>query len=146
MKQTINQNKVDANAWTFFHEGKSILVKAHPKYDGYWCGVDGNIYSVKRRYLKILKQSLNKNGYLTVGLTENGKTHTCWVHILIADAWLEPSGLDKDGNLRNQINHLDGRKTNNKLCNLERNSAKENTHHFRQVLMKIAEEMLAIDT
>ena len=41
---------------------------------------------------------------------------------------------------------MEGRQTNNKLCNLERNSAKENTYHFRQVLRKIADETLAIDT
>jgi len=146
MKQLIDRNKEDANAWTFFHDGKSILVKAHPKYDGYWCGVDGNIYSVKRKHLRVLRQYLNKNGYVTVGLTENGKVHTCWIHILIADAWLKPSGLDRDGNPRNQINHINGVKTNNKLCNLERNSAKENSYHFRYILRKIADESLTIDT
>lgn len=146
MKQLIDEQATDNNSYTFYYEGDRILVKAHPKYDGYWCGEDGHIYSVKQKHLRRMQEHLDANGYLKVGVCKNGKVHTSWVHILIADAWLEPAGEDGFGNPRNQINHKDGVKINNHLSNLERNSAKENSYHFRHILRKIADETLAIDT
>lgn len=146
MKTLFNEYETDESPYPFFYEGKSILVKAHPKYDGYWCGEDGHIYSVKQKHLRQMKEHKNRNGYLKVGISEGGKVKTSWVHILIADAWLKPAGEDDFGNPRNQINHKDGIKTNNHLSNLERNSAKENSYHFRHILRKIADETLYIDT
>ena len=146
MNTAINPQETDENSYPFYYNGKSILVKAHPKYDCYWCGEDGHVYSVKQKHLRQMQEHKNRNGYLQVGISENGRVRTSWVHILIADAWLRPAGRDDFGNLRNQINHKDGIKTNNHLSNLERNSAKENSHHFRYVLRKIADETLSIDT
>lgn len=145
MNNAINPHVADSESFTFFYNGKCILVKAHPKYDCYWCGEDGHVYSVKQNHLRQMQEHKNRNGYLKVGISENGKVRTSWVHILIADAWLSPAGKDDFGNPRNQINHKDGIKTNNQPSNLERNSAKENSHHYRYVLRKIADETLSID-
>lgn len=45
-------------------------------------------------------------------------------------------GLPNDyiGNQRVEINHIDGDKSNNKLCNLEWCSKVENAQHFKKVL------------
>ena len=134
MKQNVNFEKVDKNAWSFKFDGNFILVMAHPYFDGYWCGVDGNIYSTKTRGLNKLKIHTTKNGYSRVCLYTYLGKKMFYVHRLVADAWLEESGYDKYGNQRHQINHIDGDKTNNQLCNLERCSAKENIEHYLSVL------------
>lgn len=146
MSIAINPQETDNKSYIFYYQGKSVLVKAHPKFDRYWCGEDGHIYSVKQKHLRQMQEHINRNGYLQVGISQNGKVRTSWVHILIADAWLRPAGRDEFGNPRNQINHKDLVKTNNKVSNLERNSAKENSLHFRYMLRKIADETLSIDT
>lgn len=146
MNTAINPQETDDASYSFYYEGKSILVKAHPRFDGYWCGEDGHIYSVKQKHLRKMQEHMNRNGYLQVGISESGKVKTSWVHILIADAWLRPAGRDDFGNPRTQINHKDLLKTNNKPSNLERNSAKENSLHFRYMLKKITDETLSIDT
>jgi hypothetical protein len=60
------------------------------------------------------------------------KSH--YIHRLIASAWLENGDVDAMGNCRNEINHIDGIKANNKLCNLERCSKVENAQHLSKVL------------
>jgi hypothetical protein len=57
-----------------------------------------------------------------------------YVHRLIASAWLENGDVDAMGNFRNEINHINGEKSNNKLCNLERCSKAENAAHLSKVL------------
>lgn len=69
---------------------------------------------------KIIKFGENKDGYLLVSLCKNGKSKTCKVHRLVANAFLE--------NLNNlpQVNHIDENKTNNIVSNLEWCDAKYN--------------------
>lgn len=71
----------------------------------------------------IRKQQLNKFGYLTVGLTKNNKPKTFTVHRLVAMAFI----LNPDN--KEQINHKDGNKKNNRLSNLEWCNAQENQSH-----------------
>ena len=61
---------------------------------------------------KILKQNLEKNGYKTVCLFDNGK-HTKRVHKLVAQSFI------KNENNYPCINHIDGNKQNNNVGNLE---------------------------
>ena len=39
--------------------------------------------------------------------------------------------------MRTQVNHIDGKKTNNKICNLEFVSPKENQQNYMKVLLDI---------
>jgi hypothetical protein len=80
---------------------------------------------------RILKQTMAYNGYAVVTLSNNGFNKSFYVHRLIADLFIEnPSGLEF-------INHIDGRKTNNKASNLEWCTRSENMlHAFKTGLIR----------
>lgn len=69
---------------------------------------------------KILKQTKDKTGYLTVGLHKNNNVKKVCVHWLVADAFI-PRNIGDE-----VVNHIDGNKLNNKLDNLERCTQKHN--------------------
>ena len=81
---------------------------------------NGKIISVKNR---ILKQSINKFGYLQVAFNVNSKLKSFRVNRLVGEYFIE-----NKNNLK-QINHIDGSKINNKFCNLEWVSNMENSCH-----------------
>jgi hypothetical protein len=62
---------------------------------------------------KQMKQSMHTKGYKTVSLTKDGKTKLCFVHRIVAEAFIpNPDNLP-------MVNHKDEDKTNNFLENLE---------------------------
>ena len=69
-------------------------------------------------------QSADKNGYLLTSLSYNGKRKTFKVHRLVAIAF-----CDGYSELRNEVNHKDGNKSNNVYSNLEWSTRLENVHH-----------------
>ena len=71
---------------------------------------------------KIPKQSQNQWGYMVVYLSSDGKTRQKFVHRLVAEAFLNRAGND-------QVNHLDGIKTNNCVDNLEWCNGSDNMKH-----------------
>ena len=94
----------------------------------------GRIKSLKREWQSangskrkhgeiILKQRVQKTGYLLVKLCKNGKQKYMSVHRIIAEMFLSnPSNLP-------QVNHIDGNKQNNKTENLEWVTPKQNIEH-----------------
>lgn len=72
---------------------------------------------------KILKQTIDKNGYHTVTLHKNNKTKIFKVHRLMGINFI-PNYENKS-----QINHIDGNKSNNLIENLEWCTPKENIRH-----------------
>jgi hypothetical protein len=70
----------------------------------------GNVKS--KNGTRQLKPSLNKQGYLTVCITDNGIKKTTKIHKLVMTTFLgdRPNGCD--------IDHIDRCRTNNKLTNL----------------------------
>jgi len=72
---------------------------------------------------KILKNSLNRLGYLSVTLCNNAKRKTMLVHRLIAIHFIN--------NKENKpfINHINGIKNDNRIENLEWCTQKENVNH-----------------
>lgn len=64
---------------------------------------------------KILRPNIVTRGYCQVKLSKDGgKTHCFVVHRLVAEAFLPNTNKSF-----NQINHINGIKTDNRICNLE---------------------------
>ena len=72
---------------------------------------------------RILTQTDNGSGYLSVGLTENGKTKNTRVSRIIAITFVENSEN------KPQVNHINGNKKDNRSVNLEWNTSGENVRH-----------------
>ena len=74
---------------------------------------------------RILKQRLKRNGYLTVDLSKDQIVKTISVHRLVATAF-----IDKD-NDKNEVNHINCNRQDNRVENLEWVTHKENQAHAK---------------
>lgn len=94
----------------------------------------GNVRSIERTFVNsrgekrtlasvVLKTHGNAKGYLKVRLWGLSKRKSFYVHRLVAIAFLE------NPHNKEQINHIDGVKKNNKVENLEWATASENNKH-----------------
>lgn len=108
-----------------------------PKYEGiYQASNMGRIKSLKRKTKnhscdkdKILKPIITGYGYYRVGLVKNKKLKLLHIHKLVLAAFY--------GKKNKQGNHLNGIKTDNRLCNLEYCTQSENQlHAWRTGLQK----------
>lgn len=89
---------------------------------------------------KLLAYRDTGTGYWTVGLHVHGRSRTTRIHILVANAFLEPSAE------RRQVNHKDGNKHNNVATNLEWATHYENAihaHHNGLKKCKLSEAQVA---
>jgi hypothetical protein len=77
---------------------------------------------------RILTPIDNGRGYLGVGLCKNGKKKRFYIHRLMAETFiLNPEKKE-------QVNHLNGVKSDNRLENLEWATRSENQRHMYEVL------------
>ena len=74
----------------------------------------GRVRSLKFGRVKVLRSYKNRYGYLKVFLSKNGKRHNIYVHRLVAYAFIPNSDKTK-----NEINHINEIKTDNRASNLE---------------------------
>lgn len=103
-------------------------MKQIPGFDArYLCDEDGNLYSDNYKNsgkLKMISPALDKKGYLrTMLLNDKGQYQTVKVHRLIASAFIAQA----EG--KNQVNHLNGIKSDNRVSNLEWCDNRENVIH-----------------
>lgn len=92
----------------------------------------GNMMTYRGRTPRLLKQHANPKGYMITCLCVNRKSKTVVVHRLVAQAFI-PNPENKP-----QVNHIDGKKANNVVSNLEWNTASENgLHSFKYLGRKI---------
>lgn len=90
-------------------------------YKNYAVSNFGNVKNIKTQ--KILKQTTDAYGYLTVGLYNNGKQKIKKVHRLVAMMFLH------DYSEALQVNHMDDNKKNNNISNLEMCTNKYNCNY-----------------
>lgn len=89
--------------------------------ESYLINKSGQVYSIK--YKKIMKQSINKWGYATMGIYKNKKRFNVRVNRLVASTFIpNPENLE-------QVNHIDGNKLNDHVSNLEWCSRLDNMRH-----------------
>lgn len=92
-------------------------------YDRYYVSEDGNVYTDYGN--KKMSDSAKQQGYIVNSFYgPNGYRKDIKRHVLIAKVFLGNSSKEK-----NQINHIDGNKTNNRVDNLEWVTSKENIRH-----------------
>ena len=92
---------------------------------------NATVYSKAKRISKMLKPSINSNGYFKVCLYKHGKRTTCKIHCLVLETFVSkrPTNL--------VCNHKDGDKLNNNVENLEWITQGENNlHAYRTGLKK----------
>lgn len=124
-----------------------IEVRDIPGFEGlYAASADGRIWAHEKTRIvgqgrtrvyrpKWLLPSIS-DGYEQVKLMRYGEDCTCKVHRLVALAWIgrPPTAL-------HQVNHIDGRKTNNRPSNLEWATRSENLlHAYRLGLARITDK------
>lgn len=104
-------------------------------FPGYEISNLGHVRSRKFGKVRLLKGRLNTKGYGQVNLRRDSEDHYLLVHRLVVQAFIGdiPEGC--------QVNHCDGKKTNNNIENLEIVTPGENVRHaFDTGLQRRGEE------
>ena len=103
--------------------------KQHPLYSGYYITPDGQVWSMRHRSgrrkipKELSKYNINKKTtYQCVGGVFGNKNRYL-VHRLVAETFIpNPHNLT-------EVNHINGDKTDNRVCNLEWISREDNVRH-----------------
>ena len=110
----------------------SEIWRAIPDHPGYEASNLGNIRSVLRpgKEPRMLHPHGDNRGYLILGIMKDGKRVYPKAHRLIARTFLP----DYSNTL--QVNHINGIKTDNRVCNLEMVTGLQNMKHYSTQLKK----------
>jgi hypothetical protein len=104
-------------------------LKSIPGFSGYSVDRLGNIYSSKRNQQTKMNPYVTINGYNKVSLkSDDGIVKHFQLHRLIAQCFIKnPKNLPI-------VNHKNGKKTDNRVVNLEWTDAKGNARHYQKYL------------
>ena len=102
-------------------------MKKITNYEDYAITENGEVYSLKYGKLKLMVQQYNQKGYKIVRLSNNNIKKTLSVHRIVAQEFI-PNPFNKE-----QVNHIDGDKTNNNINNLEWTTQSENQIHAHKI-------------
>lgn len=98
-------------------------------YEGrYQVNTQGQIKSLRRNI--IMSLLLGGNGYYKVGLRNSSGKVRHIVHRIVAETFID------NPHQKPQVNHIDGNKLNNNVCNLEWVTASENIQHAVRIGLK----------
>ena len=90
-----------------------------PNFNKYKIFTDGRLYNVKRKIF--MKTQIDNKGYERINLINNdGKKKACRIHRLLATTWI-PNPENKE-----QVDHVNRIRNDNRLCNLRWATASEN--------------------
>lgn len=104
---------------SILQEKSNVQYLPVPKFPGYWAGDDGSIWSNKKNGFRRLKPYILR-GYEYIPLRKDNRKHKIRVHKIILECFVgkAPKGMI--------TRHLNGIKTDNRLCNLKWGTHKEN--------------------
>lgn len=108
--------------------------------EGYQISNKGRVKSTKRKEEKIMKLKPDRLGYVRVHLRINNEDVFESVHRLVAKAFIPAI----DG--KEEVNHINGVKTDNRVENLEWNTRTENLiHSYKSNLRNNAREVYCLE-
>lgn len=107
---------------------KEEIWKIIEDYPNYEVSNLGRVRNIKTG--RVLRLSLQKDGYQHVSLCLKGKIKHTLIHRLVANAFIPNSEN------RKEVNHISGIKTDNRVENLEWNTRSENVYHSYKTGLK----------
>lgn len=99
------------------------IVRRSASWPNYGCTYCGTVYRWDRE--KKMKSTTTQFGYLSFRLSENNVTSTRFVHVIVAQCWIE----NDDPLNKVNVNHKDGNKGNPHGDNLEWVTRSQNQRH-----------------
>lgn len=127
--------------------GEDVDWRKHPYVPDIFVSDAGDIVKVRLGRFYLLNQYVNNSGYLVVSAlnyfvkNERGiQNSNMLVHRLVAECFI-PNPFDKE-----QVNHIDGNKFNNRVENLEWVSASENMFHAFANGLRRGERVQVVET
>ena len=111
-----------------------VLLKEISDYPDYKIDSIGNVFSHKYNRIKQMIPQKATAGYHYVTLCKNGKRRNRFIHRLIAQEYI-PNPLNKQ-----EVNHINGNKLDNRIENLEWVTPLENIQHAIKLGLLVCSE------